>query len=207
MNKLLVGFENIHFAPIKEDGTFGTPIRIENGRSFESELEYEATADWADNKIVSQASYFKGGKFNIKFLGINADEYSLLFGAKRCAGGYSVSENDISPTGAWLFEQKKKGSEHKKLSVIYCGVANPSKTAAESIIDGKAEAKEFEITGSVGSYIHSNGDSYIEFNIETDDNTVIKEQIDNWYTEVQFPREVVLNTPTQPVQNGNIEED
>lgn len=194
MNKLLVGYSNIHFAPLKADGMFDTPVRITNGRSFESETEYESTADWADDSIVSQAAYFKGGKFGSKFLGIDADEYTLIFGAERCAGGYAVSEDDVSPVGAWLFEQKKKGSNHKKLSVVYSCVASPSKKAAESIIDGKAEAQEFEINGSVGSYTHTNGKKLIEFSIETDDPTVIQDQIDNWYNAVQFPEEIVAGS-------------
>lgn len=188
-NKLLVGYENIHRAIIGPDGSFETPVRVPNGRSIETELEYESTADWADNTIVSNANFFKGGKGTSTFLGLSPDEYTLLFGNKRAKGGYAVTEDDVAPPGAWLWEQKKKGSAHKKYTVLYNTTCMPSKTAAESIIDGKAEAKEVPVEFTVGSYEHTDGTRYIEFSIETDDPTVDQEQVANWFKTVQFPKD------------------
>lgn len=192
-NKLLCGFENIYRANINENGEFDTPFRIWNGREIESELEYETTSEYADNTTVSTDAYFKGGKGKVNFLGLTPEEYCYLFDSKRARGGYSIGENDAPKAGAWLFEQRKKGSNHRKLTVIYCSTCVPSKTAAETIKEGKAESKEVEIDFIVGSYEYINEKResirLIEFSIETDDPTVDKEQIENWYKEVQFPRD------------------
>lgn len=194
MQKLLVGLKNIHRADLK-DGVYETPVPIKYAKKISNKLNFESTQEWADDTIVEDSANYAGGEGTITTLGLLADEYNLLFGSELMKGGVVVSESDVAPSGAWLFEKQKKKSNHKRLYAIYNATCQPIDINAETIVEGKAEAEETEINYTVGSYTHTNGKTYIYAFIDTDDPTVDAEQITNWYKEVQFP---IARTVTPP---------
>ena len=110
------------------------------------------------------------------------DEQALILGNKKVKGGIVVNSNDVSPIGAFLFEKKFKGSNHKRLYVIYnCICSNPG--LAMQTIEDKAEDSVVEIPLSVSETQEGN----ILYFIDTNDTTVDNSQISNWYKEVQEP--------------------
>lgn len=186
-SKLLIGFSNIHRANVTEDGTFGTPVKVENGKKVSNKLKYESSQDWADDTIILDSSMYAGGEGNITFLGLTMDEYNLLFDHQRVKGGIAITDGDIPKTGAWLWERKKKGSNHKRLYCLYACTCMPTGFDAESVVDGKGDPEEVEIEYSIGSYTHTDGTTYIAHIIDTDDPGVDSEMIANWFKTVQFP--------------------
>lgn len=185
--KLLKGLKNIHFAPYV-DGQFETPVKIDNAKSIEATLRYENDQTWADDVMVVDEYEYAGGEGKTSILGLSKEEYEALFGAKIVKGGIVTNTNDRSPEGAFLFERSKKGSNAKRLYVIYACKCSPAGISAEGVEEGKGEVGTDEIEFSVGSM--ANGDIY-HF-IDTDDATVDAEAVTKWYEEVQMPLEVAV---------------
>ena len=183
--KLLKGLKNIHFAPYA-NGAFETPVRIDNAKSIEAGLSYENDPTWADDVMVADEYEFAGGEGKMNILGLSKEEYETLFGAKIVKGGIVANTNDRSPEGAFLFERGKKGSNAKRLYVIYACKCSPAGISAEGVEEGKGAVGSDEITFSISSL--ENGDIY--YFIDTDDTTVEAMAITKWYTEVQTPVEV-----------------
>lgn len=183
--KLLKGLKNIHFAPFV-DGSFETPVKIENSKSIEAELNYESEQTWADDTLLDDEFNFAGGEGKLNILGLSKEEYNALFNNKIVKGGVVVNSNDVSPTGAFLFERGKKSSLEKRLYVIYACKCSPSGINAEGVEEGKGEAGTDEIEFSIGQM--ENGDIY-HF-IDTDDTTVDPQAKTKWFTEVQMPSEI-----------------
>ncbi|MCI9110888.1 major tail protein [uncultured Clostridium sp.] len=198
--RILAGLSSIHFAPFVE-GEYQTPVPILFAKKIENKLEYESSQEWADDKVVDNGYDFVGGEGTLTVLSLTSDEQALLFGNTVVKGGIKVNSGDVSPQGAFLFERKKKRSQHKRLYVIYNCVCSPISISAESIEDGKGEGATDEITYSIGE--HSNGDIY--YYIDTDDSTVDQTAISNWYNEVQFS--VDLGSENSAKINENIELD
>lgn len=193
-NKLLRGFRNVHFAKETSSG-FGVPKRIHNGRSIETKLNYETEQEWADDSIVDNTSTFAGGEGKLNVLGLTIEEFSELFGALVVKGGVVVTDHDIAPKGAFLFEKQRKNSTNRRLYVIYNCQCAPGNITAETINEGKGQATEDEITFSVGSLP---GTGYVYFFVDTEDSTVDAQQVAKWFTEVQMP------TSLTPVSNVGI---
>lgn len=189
MQKLIIGFSNIHRANLTEEGTFDTPKRVPNGKKTSNKLNFEDSQDWADDKIILDSSLYAGGEGAITFLGLSMDEYNMLFDHKRVKGGIAITDQDIPKTGAWLWERRKKGTEHKRLYCLYAATCKPTGIEAESIEDGKADPEEVEVEYTIGSYTHSDGKNYILHIVDTDDETADPEMISNWFKKVQFPAE------------------
>lgn len=196
VEKVIVGYSNIHRANVKSDGSFEKPTRVFSGRKTSNKLNYETSQEWADDTIIKDASLFAGGEGSATFLGLAMDEYTLLFDHKRVKGGIAITTGDTPKTGAWLWERKKKGTNHRRLYCLYSTTCKPSGIDAEAIIEGKAEGEEVEVEYTIGSYTHTDGKTYIVHIIDTDDPTVEPEMIANWFTEVQFPKEQV-EAPTE----------
>lgn len=183
--KLLKGLKNINFAPFA-NGAFETPVRIDNAKSIEAGLNYENDPTWADDIMVADEYEFAGGEGKMNILGLSKEEYEVLFGAKIVKGGIVANTNDRSTEGAFLFERGKKGSNAKRLYVIYACKCSPAGISAEGVEEGKGNIGTDEITFSIGCL--ENGDIY-HF-IDTDDTTVDATAISKWYTEVQMPIEI-----------------
>lgn len=183
--KLLKGLKNIHFAPFI-DGTFETPVHIDNAKSIEAGLNYENDPTWGEDTMIADEYEFAGGEGKMSILGLSKEEYETLFGAKIVKGGVVANTSDRSPEGAFLFERGKKGSNAKRLYVIYACKCSPAGISAEGIEEGKGAVGTDEIEFSIGSM--ANGDIY-HF-IDTDDTTVASEAVGKWYTEVQMPVEI-----------------
>lgn len=182
--KVLKGLDSTHFAPFK-NGNFETPVAIENSKSIEASLKFEAEQEWADNRIVDSSSQFAGGEGKAKFLGLYKEEQVLLFGNKEVKGGVAVYSGDIAPIGAFLF-RRKKSNGHYRLYVVYACQCNPAGFSGETIEEGKGKGGEEEIEFSIGEM----QDGLIYHYIDTDDSTVDQEQVSKWFTEVQFPQEL-----------------
>lgn len=193
MEKILIGYSNIHRANLNEEGTFDTPVRVYNGRKTSNKLNYESSQEWADDKIVLDSSLFAGGEGSATFLGLTMDEYNLLFDHQRVKGGIAITDGDIPKTGAWLWERRKKGTNHRRLYCVYNSTCKPAGIDAEAIMEGKAEGEEIEVEYTIGSHTHTDGKNYIVHIIDTDDPTVDAEMVTNWFKTVQFPKE---NTPS-----------
>lgn len=183
--KLCKGFKNIHFAPYK-DGAFETPTRIYYGKKIENKFKYEASPEWGDDGIVDDEFIYNGGDGNLDVLGLSQQEQILLFGNKEAKGGVYVTDTDEAPTGAFLFERRKKNGQ-RRLYVVYCCKCSPTDITAETIEDGKGNYETKSISYSIGS-LEKDGINYIYFFIDTDAEDVVEEQVTNWYTQVQFPQ-------------------
>lgn len=184
--KILRGLSNIHFAPLV-DGEFQTPVPIQYAKKCENKLNYESDPEWADDRLVENGYEFAGGEGTLSVLALTAEEQSVLFGNTLVKGGLKVNSGDISPEGAFLFERKKKNSNHRRLYVIYSCVCSPASISAETIEEGKGSGSIDEINYSIGQL--ENGDIY--YYVDTDDPKVVAETITNWYTTVQKPQAIV----------------
>lgn len=182
--KLCKGFKNIHFAPYV-NGNFETPTRIYYGKKIENKFKYESSANWGDDIIVDDEFIYNGGDGTLDVLGLSRQEQILLFGNKQAKGGVYVTDTDEAPTGAFLFERRKKGG-HKRLYVVYCCKCSPVDVSAETIEDGKGNYETKSIPYTIGS-IEKDGINYIYFFVDTDANDVDNNQVTNWYNQVQFP--------------------
>lgn len=180
--KILRGLSNIHFAP-RIDGEYQTPVPILYAKKCENKLNYESDPEWADDRLVEDGYEFAGGEGTLSVLALTSEEQALLFGNTLVKGGIKVNSGDISPEGAFLFERKKKNSNHKRLYVIYSCVCSPASISAETIEEGKGSGSIDEISYSIGQL--ENGDIY--YYIDTDDETVVDETVKNWYKAVQKP--------------------
>lgn len=182
--KVIRGFSNIHFAPYK-NGAFETPIKILGAKSGEFKLNFEHDPSYADDGLFHNGYLYTGGEGNVSVLELTPDEQVLILGNRKVKGGVVVNSNDEAPPGAFLFEKKFKGSNHKRLYVVYnCMCSNPG--LVMQTIEDKAEDSVCEIPLSVSEL--SNGDIY--YFIDTDDSTVDQAQVTGWYTKVQMPEEI-----------------
>lgn len=194
-NKLIRGLRNIHFAPKSADGQtpFEVPTPIEFAKKLENKFSYEGSQEWADDKIVDSSFFYNGGDGTLDVLGLTPDEQSLLFGNLKTLGGLAVTTDDVAPEGAFLFERQLKGGA-KRLYVIYACTCAPADLNGATIEEGKAENEVYSITYKIGSYTHKDETpgsaeiNYIYFYIDTNDAEADKDQVSNWFTEVQFPK-------------------
>lgn len=192
--QVIRGFSNIHFAPLQEEGSYGTPIKISGAKSGEFKLNFEHDPTYADDVIFNNGFLYTGGEGNISVLELTPDEQALILGNKKVKGGVVVNSNDVSPSGAFLFEKKFKGSNHKRLYVVYnCICSNPGLTM--QTIEDKAEDSVVEIPLSVSETEEGN----IFYFIDTNDATADQSQISAWYTEVQEPISI---EQTQDITQG-----
>lgn len=182
--KLCKGFKNIHFSPYV-NGTFDTPTRIFYAKKIENKFKYESSTEWADDMIIDDEFIYNGGDGNLETTGLSSQEQILLFGNKQAKGGVYVTDTDEAPTGAFLFERRKKAG-HRRLYVVYACKCSPTDVSAETIEDGKGNYETKSIEYSIGS-LEKDGVNYIYFFIDTDAEGVDSTQIENWYTQVQFP--------------------
>lgn len=182
VTKLLKGLKNVYFAPFNGEG-YETPVHITGAVKIENNLTYETESDWADDEIICTETGFAGGEGTFTTKGLYASEQSLLFGNKQVAGGLVVKSTDIAPTGAFLFERKKKNSTAKRLYVVYACQCSPSSFGGETIEEGKGATGESEIAYS----ITENTNYGIYYFIDTDAEDVDQAQVENWYKSVQFP--------------------
>lgn len=183
--KLLKGLKNIHFAKIEGVG-YETPSRILFAKAIENKLKYEGEEEWGDDRLVDSSAGYAGGEGKLNVLGLTKEEQSLLFGNKKVKGGIAVNSSDIAPQGAFLFERGKKNSTHKRLYVVYACQCSPTSFSAETVEEGKGKAGVEEIEYVIGE----RNDGLIYHYVDTDDSTVDQTTIQNWYTTVQFPKDL-----------------
>lgn len=184
--KLCKGFKNVHFAQYdSKDGNFKTPTRIYYGKKIENQFNYESSTEWADDMIIDDEFIYNGGEGTLDVLGLSSDEHVMLFGNKKAKGGVYTTDTDEAPTGAFLFERRKKAGA-KRLYVVYACKCAPTDLTAETIEDGQGEYETKSIEYSIGSF-EKNGTNYIYFFIDTDADDVDNDQVTNWYKAVQFP--------------------
>lgn len=197
--KSCVGLSNIHFAPIKSDG-YDAPTKIRHAKKIENKFKYENIQEWADNIAVINEYLYGGGDGSLSVLGLDKKERVLLFGNKAVKGGVAVTDTDEAPIGAFLFERRKTGG-HKRLYVVYACKCSPVDISAETIEEGKGSYETNDIEYSIGSF-EREGVNLIYYFVDTDDDTVDKEQISKWYTEVQFPVELTADEGTPTIEKS-----
>lgn len=192
VQKILKGLKNVHFAKWNGDG-YEAPVPIKYAKKIENTLNYETDSDWADDEIVSVENGFSGGEGTLNTLGLLAEEQTLLFGSKKVPGGIVVKSDDLAPTGAFLFERKKKESTARRLYVVYACKCSPASFGGETIEEGKGASEESEISYSISE----NSNYGIFYFIDTDAADAPKSQVENWYKEVQFPTDPAVSASSR----------
>ena len=78
--------DNIHVAPVQEDGSFGTPVPILGAKSVECTFEVSEKNISADNKIVFASKKIASGSGTLEVLGLTAEERRMLMGGDEEVG-------------------------------------------------------------------------------------------------------------------------
>lgn len=183
MKRILGGIGRIAFAPLTQNGTYETPVEIEFSKKIEMELKYETEELWGGSRVIYRNNSFGGGEGELTVHALTKDEQSLLFGQQKVKGGLVIKDTDVAPIGAFIFEWAYRGSNDKRLYVVYNCQCKPCPIAAETVEEGKTPEALSEIEFSVGS----DRTGLIALSVDTFDETIDRETIDAWFEEVQMP--------------------
>ena len=172
----LKGLSNIHVAIIEEGGTHGTPVKVEGAKSISAELTFEQEEFESDNVIDYSDFIFTGGEGTMVLKSMSLKEFNLLFNNAYVKGGVEINTKDVAPNCAILFERLKLDRKNKRLYVIYNVKFAPAGIKGQSAAKPGTEETD-ELKFSIGEFT----DGAVVYFIDTDDPSVTKMQITDWY--------------------------
>lgn len=100
-----IGLKNVHFAPLKDDGTYDVPKKISAALTATVTPNYTSTTLYADDKAVAVATALGDIDIELGISDLSDEDYILLMGSTKNADGViEDSIDDVPPYGALLFE-------------------------------------------------------------------------------------------------------
>lgn len=133
LKKICYGFSDIHIAK-REGNKYLKPVLLEGAKSVEANLNF-TYKEYRSGKKVKRFSNFEGGEGTLGILGLNKEEYQLLFGSTVENNKVIVSTNNNSPELALMFSRENIDGT-KKCYCLYSITCKPVDIGATTIEGG-----------------------------------------------------------------------
>ena len=208
-----IGLDSMYFAPITEDAdgneTYGTPEKLAKAMTVEMEIEVLEATLYADDGPAENVKEFGTGKITLGVddIGINAAE--KLTGAQIDENHVVVSQSEGGGKPVALgFRAKKSNGTYRyywMYRVVFGIPATNLTTKGEEIT---FSTPTIEGTILRRNKLDGNGRHPWKSEVNEDDNTVPRNVISGWYSQVYeptFSAVPVITITTQP-QNASVTE-
>lgn len=186
-----IGLKDVHVALITSDGPSGTvyatPVKISRAINAKITPSINSETLYSDDGVEDELSNFSGCEVEIEQNALTLQQRALLLGKSYSNGELVENSGDKAPNLALLFRSEKSTSTRANPVYRYCVLYKGKFNEIEDEFETKGEKPNSKTAKLKGKFYDRESDGNWRFMMDSDDDGVSQQKLNNFFTSVQEP--------------------